>query len=198
LANGRVDDMAMIWIPWGEARTENISFEHLLAPHIDPLYRLAYRFTGKREEAEDLVQDLLIRLFPRHAELCQVEKLRPWLARVLYRIFIDRRRAASRSPIDFPDTDPEVEHQMDSSPGPEHLADESLTRERLERALEELNDDQRVLLALHDVEGYTLVELAEMLEVPIGTLKSRLSRAHNRLREFLSMEPFSATQRVSN
>ncbi len=173
-------------------------FEDMVAPHIEQLYRLAFRFTGVREEAEDLVQDLLIRLYPRREELAAVDNLRPWLARVLYRLYIDRIRAAGRSPLDSRDPETEVDQQEDGTPGPDQLTDRVLTRERLQRALAELNQDQRILLSLHDVEGYTLAELVDILETPIGTLKSRLNRARARVRESVSMEPFRDSRRVEN
>ncbi|MFQ5488882.1 MAG: RNA polymerase sigma factor, partial [Gammaproteobacteria bacterium] len=73
-------------------RADQAHFERLLRPHLEQLYRLAYRFTGNATDAEDLVQDLLIKIYPRREELKQVEKLRPWLARVMYNLFIDHKR----------------------------------------------------------------------------------------------------------
>src|SRR5713101_2444787 len=80
--------------------------------------------------------------------------------------------------------------------GPEEDAERSGQRERILRALDRLNPEQRAVVAMHDVEGYSLEELATMLETPLGTLKSRLHRARQRLRALLPMEPFSAGQRV--
>lgn len=189
--------MGMKRIPLRRAVVDNAVFESLIAPHLEPLYRVAFRLTGIREEAEDLVQDLLIRLYPRRDELAAVDQLRPWLARVLYRLFIDRIRAAGRSPIDEQDGDAEIDEQYDAAPGPDHLADTVLTRERLQRALNELNSDQRILISLHDIEGYTLAELVEILDTPLGTLKSRLNRARARMRESIPMEPFRDPRRVN-
>ena len=75
------------------------SFEALLQPHVAVLYRHAFRLTGNVSDAEDLVQDLLVKLYPRRRELTKIEKLRPWLFKVLYRLFIDQRRKASRNPL---------------------------------------------------------------------------------------------------
>ena len=68
------------------------SFESLLAPHVDHLYRLAYRFTGNSHAAEDLVQDVLVKLYRMQGEIERLEKPRPWLARVLYHEYVDRWR----------------------------------------------------------------------------------------------------------
>jgi len=80
-------------------RHRHDAFETLLRPHLDALYRLAYRFTGNPADAEDLVQDVLIKLYPRRAELASIERLRPWLARVLYRQFVDKSRIHARTPF---------------------------------------------------------------------------------------------------
>ena len=74
------------------ARPAALNFEDLLRPQVEYLYRLAWRFTGSVADAEDLVQDVLIKLFPRTQELLDIEKLRPWLARVLYHQYIDSVR----------------------------------------------------------------------------------------------------------
>ncbi len=68
------------------------SFEALLMPQLAQLHRLAYHYTGQQCDAEDLVQELLLKLYPRLKELQRVKKLRPWLAKALYRLFVDRCR----------------------------------------------------------------------------------------------------------
>jgi len=85
--------------PYRRARPDALNFEDLLRPQVEYLYRLAWRFTGSVADAEDLVQDVLIKLFPRTQELLEIEKLRPWLARVLYNQFVDSVRRQARSPI---------------------------------------------------------------------------------------------------
>jgi RNA polymerase sigma factor (sigma-70 family) len=182
---------------WSRSADNQNRFEDLVGPHIDHLYRLSYRFTGSREDAEDLVQDLLVKLYPRQEEMEAVEKLRPWLARVLYRLFIDRVRQAGRSVLSVVEEAESPDDQADTSAGIESLVDGTLTQERLLESFALLNDDQRALLALHDIEGYTLAELAETLDTPVGTLKSRLNRARKKLKSHLSTEPFSESRRVN-
>ncbi|HKJ70710.1 MAG TPA: RNA polymerase sigma factor [Gammaproteobacteria bacterium] len=188
-------------------RTRGADFEALVRPHVDHLYRMAFRFTGRREDAEDLVQELLVKLYPRREELAAVEQLRPWLTRVLYRQFVDDYRKRSRMQLvsggdehGEPGADPGFDHLASEDPGPETGAGAGFARERLQQALGRLSREHRAVLVLHDVEGYTLVELSEILEVPTGTLKSRLHRARARLRELLggsgAAEPFAADSRV--
>ena len=172
-----------------------------MRPQVEYLYRLAWRFTGSVADAEDLVQDVLIKLFPRTQELLEIERLRPWLARVLYNQYVDSVRQRARSPIVELVTGGENEdNPLDALPtakdGPEENAERTGQRERILRALGRLNPEQRAVVAMHDVEGYSLEELETMLETPLGTLKSRLHRARQRLRALLPMEPFSVGERV--
>ena len=184
---------------WSRAAGAQSSFEDLVGPHIDHLYRLAYRFTGSREDAEDLVQDLLVKLYGRHKEINTIEKLRPWLARVLYRLFIDKTRQASRSVLTVVDSDVAPDEQIATEGATESVAEGVFTREKIQQAFACLNEDQRALLALHDIEGYTLNELVNVLDAPLGTLKSRLNRSRAKLRqELATMEPFGTARRVNS
>jgi len=158
----------------------------LLRPYVEGMYRLAYRFCGCREDAEDLVQDVLVKLYPRIQELRGIENLQSWLATVLYRQFVDRTRHINRSPVQSSedgDTPPLAEDQSTNQPEALLLNHEAI--DHVQKALLQLNDDQRVLVVLHDVEGYKLTELKEMLDVPVGTLKSRLHRAREQLKKLL-------------
>ena len=187
--------------PYRRTRPAASNFEDLLRPQVEYLYRLAWRFTGSVADAEDLVQDVLLKLFPRTQELLEIERLRPWLARVLYRQFVDSVRKQARSPIVALVTGAEGEdNPLDALPamkdGPEEHAERSGWRRLILTALEQLNSEQRTVVTMHDVEGYSLEELETILETPLGTLKSRLHRARQRLRVLLPMEPFSAGERV--
>ena len=156
----------------------------MLAPHVEHLYRLAFRFSRSRFDAEDLVQELLIKLYPRQERLHEIKSLRPWLMRSLYNLYIDSYRRNERSP---------VEHGHDetmtliASPdrGPAQDMEHRDLQKRLIKAMEVLNEDQRILLIMHDIESYTLAEIADILETPVGTLKSRLHRSRARLKKLL-------------
>ncbi|MGH8481063.1 MAG: RNA polymerase sigma factor [Nevskiaceae bacterium] len=158
------------------------SFEALLRPHLDRLYRLAYRFTGARADAEDLVQELCVRLYPRLDELQALDSPAPWLARALHNLFVDQVRRQGRSPVEAVDELPDV---PSTRPGPEDQVLRELTLERLEAALARLPAEQRAVLAWHDIEGYTLEELADSRDLPLGTLKSRLHRGREALKRLL-------------
>lgn len=172
-------------------------FEQLISPYISSLYRFSFRLCRCSDDAEELVQLLLTRLFHRLEELEQVESLRPWLNRSLYNLYVDTYRKQQR---------------MFSVISPEEIPDDVVSQERtpyedielnqqqqaIANALQLLNEDQRIVVTLHDGEGYTLVELSDILQTPLGTLKSRLHRARNFLRDNTEMELFSELLRVSN
>ena len=199
----------MGWLNRTRARSadsgEAAEFERLLREHVPALYRSAYRWTGVVDRAEDLVQQLLVRLYPRLAELRKLDQVRPWALRVMYRIFVDQLRRERSSPVQFgaepdaTDTDlpgGEDEAWLDPGPGPAEVVEQQLTQERLLRAWEQLGEEHRMVLSMHDIEDYTLPELARIMDIPLGTLKSRLHRARARLRELLAEERMLAADRV--
>lgn len=165
-------------------------FEHLIEPHLNHLYQLAYRFCNNQSDAEDLVQDVVVKLLPRTTEMAHIEKLRPWLARIIYHQFVDRYRQNQRSPLNLVVEGEKTltEQPAPSGETPESQVEADLSQKRLIRALQTLNEDQRAVVLLHDVEEYTLSELEIILDSPQGTLKSRLNRARTRLREYLQKD----------
>lgn len=179
--------MKNIFSIWRGAKQDDPGFEELVAPHIEQLYRLGYRFSGTSHDAEDLVQELLTRLYPKAKELSGIEKLGPWLSKSLYHLFIDQNRRTTRSPVALmDDMGMDIETAICINAGPDISLARQQTYARMEKALFALNSEQRSLVAMHDMEGYTLPELATMLDKPLGTLKSGLHRARVRLREQLS------------
>ncbi len=174
---------------WRVRRAQE-AFEAQIAPHVDHMYRLAVRFTGSSHAAEDLVQDVLIKVYRMRKQFTDLDQPRPWLSRVLYREFVDRWRREKRAPVNFSTLDSaEYDHQenlSDDSCSPENEVAGMQLQKQLALAVAKLNDDQRTLIMFHDVEGYTLEELSVVLSVPIGTVKSRIHRARARLREILN------------
>jgi len=171
-------------------------FDFLMRGHVSALYRYAYRWTGDVDQAEDLVQEAMTRVFQELPQLLQIERVRPWVARVMYRIFIDNLRRTNRSPVIFvgrsgstgaalEDEQEDIEAAADTW-DPAELADQELDHERLASVWPRLHEQHRVVLSLHEIEGYSLEEMAAILEVPLGTAKSRVHRARQRLRELLT------------
>lgn len=169
-------------------------FSELVRPHVGSMYRMAYRWTQNREDSEDLVQETLAKLVNRVDEMERVEKLGPWLIKVLYRSFIDFHRKQARSPGQGEagrqaDVSLFDEQTLQTSEDENFVKRLGLQRE-LVRALETLNDEQRDVVLLHDTEGYSAAEVGEILDVSIGTVKSRLHRARSQLKKILEQGTF--------
>ena len=164
-------------------------FERLVSPYINTLYSFAFRLCQSADDAEELVQLLLTRLFPKLEELEQIDSLRPWLTRSLYNLYVDSYRKQQRtlaiiSPEEIP------ENVISNDKNPYENMELSHNQQVIAAAMQQLNEEQRLVMMLHDAEGYTLVELADILQTPIGTLKSRLHRGRNQVREITEMELF--------
>ena len=156
----------------------------LLEPHVEPLYRAAYRLTANRADAEDLVQEVCVRACAGAAELTRVAYLRGWLLKVQYRVFVDGLRRRKRSPLRITGENFDAARCTDD-PSPDDLTEASLAERRLLEAWPRLDKEQRALLALH-VEGYTLAEIASVTDLSTEVLKARLYRARVRLGKLLA------------
>ena len=167
---------------------QNLAFEQLVRPHFERLYRLAWRLTGAREEAEDLFQELLIKAYGKLDDLVQIDEPGSWLCRVMYNLFIDERRRFARRRMHTVDEGQLTGDGLEGMPGGNDPVRDNERLEkirRLDRALAQLSDEHRVVVLLHDTEGYKLEEIQSLIDVPIGTIKSRLHRARARLRDIL-------------
>jgi len=169
--------------------SNNIAFEKLVRPHFDRLYRLAWRLTGQKAEAEDLFQELLVKAYGKLDDLVKIDEPGSWLSRIMYNLFIDERRRFARRRIH---TVEEGEMAGDGIAGLPGTDNPVWDHERLERmkeldtALSKLSEEHRLVVMLHDTEGYKLTEIQDLIGVPVGTVKSRLHRARSRLREILT------------
>jgi RNA polymerase sigma-70 factor (ECF subfamily) len=166
------------------------TFERIVRPHFDRLYRLAWRLTGRKAEAEDLFQELLIKAYQMLDDLVEIEEPGSWLSRVMYNLFIDEQRRFARRRMHMVDEGQLVGEGLQGLAGSESdnpAADnERMQRmEQLDAALAQLSDEHRIVVLLHDAEGYKLSEIGQLAGVPVGTVKSRLHRARSRLRQIL-------------
>lgn len=158
-------------------------FTRLLRPHVETMYHMAWHWTRSQDDAEDLVQDVLVKLADKVSVMRDVDQLRPWLIKVLYHRYVDLYRRERTAPFE----EEAPEDQRYGMQLPDSRADASLHQIRvdLESAIDSLGDDQKNVLMLHDVEGYTNIEVAEALDISIGTVKSRLHRARGKLKKIL-------------
>ncbi len=155
-------------------------FEALVQPHYEVLYRTAYRLTRSTHDAEDLAQEVCVRAYPRLEEIERLDRPRGWLLRVMYRVFVDSVRRYEHAHVGSLET-VDANALVADEPDPEDLLDQGIRARQLNAAWRHLDNEQRALLALHDIEGHSLAELQEVTGLKQGTLKSRLFRARVRL-----------------
>ncbi len=164
--------------------TAHPEFEALVAPHLAALFGSAYRLTGNRADAEDVVQEVCVRAFAHLEAMRALEQPKTWLLKIAYRVFVDGARRRARSPVRAAGDDFDA-IQTSDDPTPEERVDAELTERRLLTAFAKLDREQRALLALH-VEGYSLAELHTMTDLSTDVLKARLYRARVRLGKLLA------------
>ena len=166
---------------------ELAAFNSLVLRHQDAVYSLALRFLGSREAAEDAAQEAFIRAY-RNLRSFRGERFRSWLFSIAANVARDelRRRRPQRS-LDEARDDPDALSIDPADPGPSPEAEtlRGELRRALERALLELPEDWRMVVILSDVHGLSYEEVAKTAGIPVGTVKSRLSRARGRLRDIL-------------
>jgi RNA polymerase sigma-70 factor (ECF subfamily) len=159
-------------------------FEALALPHAPALYRTAYHLAGNAFEAEDLTQETFLRAF-RGIGGFRGGDLRAWLFAILRHAFLDECRRRGRSPLVEYDIDEGTETLAASVPSAEIEALRDMPNEEVARALAALPEDWRMIVMLADVEGFSYREIANAMEIPLGTVMSRLHRARRRLYDLM-------------
>ena len=178
--------------PVGMARSELVreaqrdarrEFEERLAECGSLAYRVARGVLRNTADAEDVAQEALLRAYKSFARLREPSRFRGWLVRIAFRMALDRLRAAKRrEQRDLRWSQPE--HQPPARTV-EELAAANQFQGHLERALEELPEKLRLVLLLSAMEGHTIEEIAALVQVPVGTVKSRIFIARKKLAEKL-------------
>jgi len=143
------------------------------------------------------MQDVLISLYERREKLTEIVDLQTWLARVIHNRFVDQRRSFLRRRLtsSFKPTASQGEVSIlelipSDELGPDELAALASQLSQLNDALRHLNDEQRIVVLLHDAEGFSLEEIQQITDTPVGTVKSRLHRGRAKLRVLLGQGTF--------
>lgn len=169
---------------------EDFDFPAAVAENIDALYRGALRMTGSREEAEDLVQEAFLRAYRFRHQFQPGTNFKAWLFKIQTNIFRSRYRKLWNSPQSLEDTEDFYLYQHlgpDTPPGEDPAADvlDHLGVEEVRKAIEDLPPVYRAAVLLTDVEGFSYKETADILDIPVGTVMSRLHRGRRRLQKQL-------------
>jgi RNA polymerase sigma-70 factor (ECF subfamily) len=172
-------------------------FEALVAKYQHRLYNAVYRMTGRPDDAEELAQDAFLKALEKLDTFGGRSSFYTWLYRIAVNLTISHRRRAGRikfQPLTTGEQDFDRSRAAELSaraagernPGPAAAAESAETARRVTEALEQLDDEFRVVVVLRDVEGMDYAQIADVLDAPVGTVKSRLHRARGMLRELLS------------
>ena len=169
-------------------------FETELMPVIGPLYNFAFRLTLDEDDANDLVQETYLKAYRFFDYFEQGTNAKAWLFRILKNSFINDFRKKSKQPakVDYNEVesyyntdDVEGEGEMAATSDMRSQAVQELIGDEVAGALNSLPVDFRTVIILCDLEGFTYEEMAKILDIPIGTVRSRLHRARNFLKEKL-------------
>ena len=166
------------------------AFEQLLLEHQKNVYNLCYRMAGNPDDAMDLSQETFLRAWRCLDQYQFASAFSTWLYRLCSNICIDflrRRRRQQTVPLTFEDADGEEQTYAvpDAQPLPEEQVELKLTRETLAAAMAQLLPEHRAVLQLRVVDEMSYEQIADVLDIQIGTVKSRLSRARNQLKKIL-------------
>ena len=166
-------------------------FDNEFMPHINSMYNFAYRLTLDEDDAKDLLQDTYLKAFRFIDSFQQGTNAKAWLFRILKNSFINDYRKKSKEPskVDYQEVESyynseDVDRQITPDLRVEALQD--MIGDEISNALNSLDVDFRTVIILCDLEGFKYDEMAKILDIPIGTVRSRLHRARNLLKEKLS------------
>lgn len=162
------------------------SWNELVRQHADRVYRLAYRLSGNQHDAEDLTQETFIRVF-RSVQNYQPGTFEGWLHRITTNLFLDMVRRRNRIRMEALPED--YDRVPADEPNPEQIYHDSRLGPDLQAALDSLPPEFRAAVVLCDIEGLSYEEIGATLGVKLGTVRSRIHRGRQALREYLATHP---------
>ena len=173
------------------SKERNDIFNNEFLPHINSMYNFGFRLTLDRDDAKDLVQDTYLKAYRFIESFQKGTNAKAWLFRILKNSFINDYRKKSKEPakVDYQEVETyynseDVDRQITPDLRVEALQD--MIGDEISNALNGLDVDFRTVIILCDLEGFKYEEMAKILDIPIGTVRSRLHRARQLLKEKLS------------
>ena len=167
-------------------KKKHTEFEAEALPHMDVLYNFALRTTGNEDDARDLLQETYLKAYRFWDKYEKGTNIRAWLFRIMKNSYINRYRKETKEPdkVDYEDIENFYNTIRAESTDPNDLQKQlygNLLGDEVTKALQSLPDDFRTVVILCDIEGLTYEEIAEFVECPIGTVRSRLHRGRKLL-----------------
>jgi RNA polymerase sigma-70 factor (ECF subfamily) len=176
---------------------ERRRFMELTAPHIKLLYNLALRYTGRIQDAEDLVQETLYSAFKNFGQLKDSSKLRGWIIAIMRnRHLRDAQRAGRMTEVDDGGSYLTALESASAGAGPEETLMNMVESGRVKAILDRLPEKHKTSLLLSSMEGLSYKEISEALEMPMGTVMSSISRARAFVKRELLSAPVESTGTV--
>lgn len=170
------------------------AFEELVSRYERKIYSVAYRLMSNHDDASDLTQEAFLKAFQGIKNFRGEASFQTWMSRIVTNVCRDELRKRYRRPVDWLEEkivldEGEVTRQVPSNdPGPEELFEKKELNEYLQSLIASLSPDFRLALVLRDIQGLSYEEIAEHMECSLGTVKSRINRARNYLKEKLVLD----------
>jgi len=168
----------------------NEAFERDAIPHMDALYNFALRLTGDSDDAGDLQQETFLRAYRFFDKFERGTNCKAWLFRIMKNIYLNDYQKKSKQPVklDYEEVEAYYETVKPSSTDESYMDRDqfdNLLDDEVSTAISSLQEEFRTVIILSDIEGFTYEEIAEFLDCPIGTVRSRLHRARKMLQQKL-------------
>lgn len=164
------------------------SFEKLISEYNRYVYNVAYRMMGNEQDAEDMAQEALIKAFKAISTFNKESQFSTWLYRIVINTCKDELRKRKEKTLSLDDEDG-VKHIVSSDEAdPLLIYEKNEIKARVQGAIDQLSEDYKAVIVLRDLMGYSYDEIGTILDVPIGTVRSRLNRSRQKLKLILKAE----------
>lgn len=165
----------------GLSPEKKAEFERLILAHLDAAYNGALRMTRNPSDAEDLVQDTIVRAMRGFNRFQSETNFKAWLFKIMTNLYINEYHRRARAPGRAEEIEPEDIGLPIGQEGPEKQVLRKMEAEYINKAIEDLPDEFRTVVLLSDVQGFSYGEIGKMIRRPIGTVRSRLHRGRRML-----------------
>lgn len=169
-----------------QSRKGNVdAFEELIRDYKKSAYNIALRFLRNVEDAEDVSQEALVKVFKSIKNFNMQSTFKVWLYRIVVNACLDFKRKKS---IDFYPIDELMNFTGSNDDNPDDMVDKNYTSEIVNMSINKLEDDFKTIIILRDIQGFSYNEISEILSCNLGTVKSRISRARKNLKDIIDAE----------
>ncbi|MBE5040370.1 RNA polymerase sigma factor [Ructibacterium gallinarum] len=171
-----------------------VAFEQLIAEHQKRIFSIAYRIAGNSDDAADMAQEVLVKIFKNINKFKGDSKFSTWIYRVATNTCLDELKRIRRHPSYSLDQEIDTEEGSisaeieDDAPTPEESAERKAVRDAVNIAIARLGDDHKKVIVLRDLQGFSYEEIAKIMNCSEGTVKSRISRARSQLKKILQQD----------